>query len=172
MSEPQPEHQAGTGESEGEGEPDAYQAPIEHETEEVACRKGDDEVGNEGDIHYRLYIGNATEGIGVGTLQTVAKLVDDERNNETGYHEGYLGIVGKPTAYLVAEHEQRSGYRDGHNQNQVETGARRMAYALGIVLSVEIAHTYGYGCSHAIIHHVTQLSDGHHHLVGCQGDGS
>ena len=172
LTEPQPEHQAGTGEAEGEGEPDACQTPIEYEAEEVSCRKGDDEVGNEGDVHYRLYIGNATKGVGVGALQTVAKLVDDERNNEAGYHECHFGIVGKPTAYLVAEQEQRNGYHDSHEQNQMKTGTGRMAYAFGVMLSVEIAHTHGHGCCHTIIHHVAQLSDGHHHLVSCQSHSS
>ena len=38
LTEPQPEHQAGTSEPEREGEPDACQAPIENETEQIACR--------------------------------------------------------------------------------------------------------------------------------------
>ena len=96
------EHQSGAGESEREGEPDACQAPIEHEAEEVACRKGDDEVGNEGDIHYRLYIGDAAEGIGVGALHSVAELVDDERYDEACHHEGYFVVVRKPTADFIS----------------------------------------------------------------------
>ena len=106
LTEPQPEHQAGTGEAEGEGEPDACQTPVEYEAEEVACREGDDEIGNEGEVHHRLHIGYATKGVGVGALQPIAKLVDDERNDEAGYHESHFGAVRKPTAYLVAEQEQ------------------------------------------------------------------
>ena len=60
LTESEIEHQPCTGESEREGEPDAGQAPIEHEAEEVACRKGDDEIGNEGIEHDRLNIGNTT----------------------------------------------------------------------------------------------------------------
>ena len=106
LAESEIEHQSCTGKSEREREPDAGQSPIEHEAEEVACRKGDDEVGNEGDVHHRLHIGYATEGIGVSALQAVAKLVDDERNDEVSYHESHFGAVRKPTAYLVAEQEQ------------------------------------------------------------------
>ena len=120
LTEPQPEHQAGTGEAEGEGEPDACQAPVEYEAEEVACREGDDEIGNEGDVHHRLHISYATEGIRIGALHSVTELVEDERNDEVSHHEGYFGIVRKPTAYLMAEQEQRNGYHDSHQQNQVE----------------------------------------------------
>ena len=77
MSETEIEHQPCTGKSEGEGEPDAGQAPIEYETKEVSCRKGDDEVGDEGNVHHRLYIGNTAEGIGIVALHAVAELVDD-----------------------------------------------------------------------------------------------
>ena len=123
LTKPQPEHQAGTGEAEGEGEPDACQTPVKYEAEEVACREGDDEIGNEGDVHHRLHIGYATEGIRVVALHAVAELIDDERDDEAGYHKGYFGIVGKPTAYLVTEQEQRDGYHDSHQQNQVEACA-------------------------------------------------
>ena len=172
LTETEIEHHPCAGESEGEGEPDTCQAPVEDETEEVARGEGDDEVGNEGDVHHRLYIGNATEGVGVGALQAVAELIDDERNDEASHHKGHFGIVGKPTAYLVTEQEQRNGYHDSHEQNQMKTGTGRMAYAFGVMLSVEIAHTHGHGCCHTIIHHVAQLSDSHHHLVSCQGHGS
>ena len=60
LAETEIEHQSCTGESEGEGEPDTGQAPIEHETEQIACRKGDDEIGNEGIEHDRFHIGNTT----------------------------------------------------------------------------------------------------------------
>ena len=95
------EHYSCTGKSEGEGEPDAGQAPIENETEKVACRKGDDEVGNEGIEHDRLNIGNTAEGIGIVALHAVAELVDDERDDEASHHEGYFGIVRKPTSDFI-----------------------------------------------------------------------
>lgn len=62
-SESPPEHQSGTGQSEWEGEPDARQSPIKNKAEEVACRKRDDEVCNESDVHHRFYIGDASERI-------------------------------------------------------------------------------------------------------------
>ena len=101
LAETEIEHQSCTGKSEGEGEPDAGQAPIEHEAEEVACRKGDDEVGNEGIEHDRFHIGNAAEGIGIVTLHAVAELIDDERDDEASHHEGYFGIVRKPTSDFI-----------------------------------------------------------------------
>ena len=58
LAESEIEHQPCAGESEREGEPDACQAPIENETEQIACRKGDDEIGDEGIEHDRLYVGN------------------------------------------------------------------------------------------------------------------
>ena len=89
------------------------------------------------------------------------------------YRAGFLqGKLNKPTAYLVTEQEQRNGYHDSHEQNQMKTGTGRMAYAFGVMLSVEIAHTHGHGCCHTIIHHVAQLSDSHHHLVSCQSHSS
>ena len=154
LTETQPEHQPCTGEAEGEGKPDAGQAPIEHEAEEVACREGDDEIGDEGIEHDRLYIGNTTKGIGIVALHAVAELVDDERDDEASHHEGYFGIVGKPTAYLVTKQEQRNGYHDCHQQNQMKAGTGRMAHTFGVMLSVEIADTDGHGCCHAIIYHV------------------
>ena len=114
MSESEIEHQSCTGESEWEGKPDACQAPIEHETEQIACRKGDDEIGDEGNVHHRLNIGNTAEGIRVVALHAVTELIDDEWNDEASHHKGYFGIVGKPTAYLVTKQEQRNGYDDSH----------------------------------------------------------
>ena len=101
LAESEIEHQSCAGESEREGEPDACQAPIEHETEQIACRKGDDEIGNESDVHHRFHIGNTAEGIRVVALHAVAELIDDERNDEAGHHEGYFGIVRKPTADFI-----------------------------------------------------------------------
>ena len=98
-----PIHQSGTGQSEGEGEPDARQAPIEHEAEKVAGWKWDDEIGQEGDVHDWLDIGNATEGVGVVALQTVTELVDDEWYDEAGYCQGDCIIVCKPTADFVSQ---------------------------------------------------------------------
>ena len=103
LTESEIEHQSCTGESEREGEPDAGQSPIEHETEQIACRKGDDEIGDEGNVHHRLYIGNTAEGIRVVALQTVAELVNDERNDEAGHHKGYFIIVRKPTTYIIPQ---------------------------------------------------------------------
>ena len=103
MSETEIEHQPCAGESEREGEPDACQAPIEYETEEIACREGDDEIGDEGIEHDRFHIGNAAEGIGIVALQTVAELIDDERDDEAGHHEGYFIIVCKPTTYFIPQ---------------------------------------------------------------------
>ena len=103
MSESEIEHQPCAGESEGEGEPDACQAPIENETEQIACRKGDDEIGNEGIEHDRLNIGNTAEGIGIVALHAVAELVDDERDDEASHHKGYFIIVRKPTTDFIPQ---------------------------------------------------------------------
>ena len=101
LAESEIEHQPCTGEAEGEGKPDAYQAPIENETEQIACREGDDEVGNEGIEHDRFHIGNAAEGIGVVALHAVAELIDDERDDEASHHKGYFIIVRKPTTDFI-----------------------------------------------------------------------
>ena len=101
LAETEIEHQSCTGKSEGEGEPDTGQAPIEHEAEEVACRKGDDEISNESDVHHRFHIGNTAEGIRVVALHAVAELIDDERDDEASHHEGYFGIVRKPTSDFI-----------------------------------------------------------------------
>ena len=103
MSESEIEHQSCTGESEWEGKPDACQAPIEDEAEEVARRERDDEIGNEGIEHDRLNIGNTAEGIGIVALHAVAELIDDERDDEAGHHEGYFIIVRKPTTYFIPQ---------------------------------------------------------------------
>ena len=101
LAESEIEHQPCAGESEREGEPDAGQAPIENETEQIACRKGDDEIGDEGDVHHRFHIGNAAEGIGIVALHAVAELIDDERDDEASHHKGYFGIVRKPTSDFI-----------------------------------------------------------------------
>ena len=74
--EPSPEHQSGTGQSEREGKPDARQSPIKNKAEEVACRKGDDEVCDESNVHHRFDIGDATEGVRVIALHPVSELVE------------------------------------------------------------------------------------------------
>ena len=101
LAETEIEHQSCTGKSEGEGEPDTGQAPIEYETKEVSRWKGDDEIGNEGIEHDRLNIGNTAEGIGIVALHAVAELVDDERDDEASHHEGYFGIVRKPISDFI-----------------------------------------------------------------------
>ena len=101
LAESEIEHQPCAGESEGEGKPDAGQAPIEYETEKVARRERDDEISNESDVHHRFHIGNAAEGIGIVALHAVAELIDDERDDEAGHHEGYFGIVRKPTSDFI-----------------------------------------------------------------------
>ena len=101
LAEPEIEHQPCAGESEGEGEPDTGQAPIEYETKEVSRWKRDDEISNESDVHHRFHIGNAAEGIGIVALHAVAKLIDDERDDEAGHHEGHFIIVRKPTADFI-----------------------------------------------------------------------
>ena len=103
LTESEIEHQPCTGEAEGEGKPDAGQAPIEDEAEEVACREGDDEISNESDVHHRFHIGNTTEGIGIVALHAVAELIDDERDDEASHHEGYFIIVCKPTTYFIPQ---------------------------------------------------------------------
>ena len=95
------EHYSCTGEPEREGEPDAGQAPIEYETEKIARWERDDEISNEGDVHHRFHVGNATEGIGVVALHAVAELIDDERDDEASHHKGYFGIVRKPTSDFI-----------------------------------------------------------------------
>ena len=103
LAETEIEHQSCTGESEWEGEPDAGQAPIEYETEKVARRERDDEISNESDVHHRFHIGNAAEGIGIVALHAVAELIDDERDDEAGHHEGYFIIVRKPTTDFIPQ---------------------------------------------------------------------
>ena len=103
LAESEIEHQSCTGESEGEGKPDAGQAPIEHEAEEVARRERDDEISNESDVHHRFHVGNAAEGIGIVALHAVAELIDDERDDEASHHEGYFGIVRKPTTDFIPQ---------------------------------------------------------------------
>ena len=95
LAESEIEHQSCAGQAEGEGKPDAGQAPIEHEAEEVACREGDDEIGDEGIEHDRLYIGNTTKGIGIVALHAVAELIDDERDDEASHHEVGLRTMPK-----------------------------------------------------------------------------
>ena len=103
LAETEIEHQPCAGESEREGEPDACQAPIEDEAEEVARRERDDEISNESDVHHRFHVGNATEGIGVIALHAVAELIDDERDDEAGHHKGYFIIVRKPTTDFIPQ---------------------------------------------------------------------
>ena len=172
LAESEIEHQPCAGQTEREGEPDAGQSPIEHEAEEIACRKGDDEIGDEGDVHHRFHIGNAAEGIGIVALHAVAELIDDERDDEAGHHECYFIIVCKPTTYFIPQQEEGNGYTDGHGQDDVKACTGSMTNSFCVLLPVEIADTYRYGSSHAIIHHISQLTDGHHHLMGCQGNGS
>ena len=78
LAESEIEHQSCTGKSEWEGEPDAGQSPIEHEAEEVACRKRDDEISNEGDVHHRFHVGNASQGVGIIALHSIAELVNNK----------------------------------------------------------------------------------------------
>ena len=101
LAETEPEHESGAGKSEWKREPNTCQPPIKSKTEEVSGRKGNDKVGDEGDIHGRFYIGNTAECIGVVALHAVAKLVNDERQDEACYHKCYFIIISEPTADFI-----------------------------------------------------------------------
>ena len=109
LAETEPEHESGAGKSKWERKPDACQSPIKDKTEEVSGRKGNDEVSDEGDIHGRLNIGNAAKRVGVIALHTVAKLVNDEWQDEACHHECYFVIVGKPSTYFISKKEEGDG---------------------------------------------------------------
>lgn len=102
LTETEIKHQPCTGEAKGEGEPDADQPPIEDEAEEVADWKGNDEIGNESNVHDGFHIGNATEGVGVVTLHPVTELIDNEWDDEACHHECHFSIVRKPVADFIS----------------------------------------------------------------------
>ena len=122
LAETEIEHQPCAGESEREGEPDARQTAIEYESEQIARRQGDEEIGDEGNVHHWFDIGYSAQGVGVIALQAIAKLVDDERKDEACHHECHFVVLGKPSAHLVTEKEKWNGYGQTHQQNDVEAG--------------------------------------------------
>ena len=155
FSESEPEHEPCTGESEWERKPDAGQPPIEDEAKEVSCRKRDDEVGDEGNVHHWLNISDAAEGIRIGALHPIAELVDDERKDEARHHERHFIVVREPSAYFMTKEEEGDGNADGEHQDDVEACIGRMQDTGFIVLSMEIADSDGNGCGHTIINHIS-----------------
>ena len=82
LVEAEAEHETGTCQAERKGHPYSGQAPVEDETEDVAGWERNHEIGDKGDVHYRLDIGDPPQGIGVGALQSVSELVDNEREHQ------------------------------------------------------------------------------------------
>ena len=66
--------------------------------------------------------------------------------------------------------EQKYGDRSAyyHSQDNMEAYIGCFPDTDQIVLTVKIADTYRYGCSHTIIHHETNLRNGYHNLIGSQ----
>ena len=74
--------QARGGQSEGEGIPDADEAQVERDAEEVAQRQRDDEEGEEGVDHQRTDVGEAAEAVAEDDLHAVADLIQRSGNSD------------------------------------------------------------------------------------------
>jgi hypothetical protein len=55
---------SGCSQSERKCHPYSYDSPIHDETEKIAGRQGDKEIGDECDIHHGFHICDSTKGIG------------------------------------------------------------------------------------------------------------
>ena len=164
------EHQTGTGQPQGEGVPKPDQPTCTGEAKQIGCRQGDQEIGDEGIIGHALHIRDASQGIRIGTLQAIAKLIDHKGNHQLGHQTRYLRIVGKPGAQKVSAGQQRDGKQNGHHPNQLHTGLGGTTNAHHIPLAFILTDLNGHGCRQSIIDHVPQLTDREHHLMSGQGD--
>ena len=101
----------GSGKTEGESRPDAQKSPTKRDAEEITQRKRDDEIGHESHIHQWFYMRYTAQGVGIGTLKTVAELVNYKRYDDLRHHQADFAAVGKPTAYGASQ--QHHGHRNG-----------------------------------------------------------
>ena len=112
------------GQTEREGDPDAQNAQAAREPQGVAQRQGDDEIGDEGIEHHRLHTGDATQRIGKGILQSVAKLIYHHQDNQRSHIRLHLHIIIKPATYLMAKQEYRQTHTQREQQVQPEPVAK------------------------------------------------
>ena len=163
-----PVHKPGAGEAEREGHPNADEAPAEDESEEVAQRQGDEEIGNEGHWDERLYVGHSPKGIAVDALQGIAQLIDGEDGNYCCHQVCHLAAAGEERSDLVPKQENGQGDDECHCPGQIQTGLCH-ALCLGhITCPAIIAYLYCYGSCHSVVEHEAQLSHGIHDVMSCQ----
>jgi len=163
---------ASDGESEREGDPDALNAQAARKTKRVAQWQGDDEVGDEGIRYHRFDAGDASQGVGEGILQAVAKLIHHHPDDEHRHVLLHLHVVVKPSAYLMAQEEHGDAHQRREHQGESPAIVGVAANGGKILLSHEVAHSDGHRSRHTRKHEVEELREGNHHLVRSQRDGA
>ena len=86
------------------------------ESERIPQGQGNYKVGDEGIRYHRLDAGDASEGVGEGILQSVAKLIHHHPDDEHRHVLLHLHIVVEPSTYLVAQEEHRDAHQRGEHQ--------------------------------------------------------
>lgn len=172
LSESPPHHHARRCQSERECHPHAHQSVAQHEAAEVAHGQRDDEEGDERNEHQWLHIGDAAQRVGVVDLHAVAKLIDEERQEQREHSRRHLRAVGEPRTYVVAQQEDGAAKHHLKHHHQVQTRRHRVAHVLHVALTVEVACAYSHRSPKSVVDHERELRDGCHHLVRCQGNGA
>lgn len=97
IAEAQPQHHPGTGQTERESHPHADQSPAQYKTAKISYGQRYNKIRNKCNNHHRLYIRYAPQRIGKVDLQSVAKLINQEREEQRGYQRRSLSLsVNQP----------------------------------------------------------------------------
>ena len=149
----QAEQSARKGQPDGVANPHALDAPVEDEAAEVADRHGNNNVADEGNHRHGSDVADAPEGIGIGDLQGIAKLVSNQDDYQCGNHLDDLRRIGKEPSDDVLGKEEYARCRHGKAEYQMEACRRCPACIQEVALPVIIANAHRDRCSHAIINH-------------------
>ena len=109
------------------------------------------------------------EGVGIGDLQAVAKLIDDDDQGELGDQLTNRRICGEQQTYLMAQQKEGHRHQYRHQHDKVETCRRRVVGRTEVALTGKMTDAHGNRCRQTIIYHEKQLRQRGHNLMGGKG---
>lgn len=155
----------GKGETEGEGEPHPHQASVQADAEEISQRQRHNEIREKGHKHHRPDISQSAHGIAEGTLQAIAELINDQRNDGIRHLCRDHRRTGEKVPHALAEDNHRYRHEDSDHEVEMASCPCRTPNGCVVVLSMEMADADRHRRGERIIELEEELTDGKHNLM-------
>ena len=141
----QVEEYAGKGETNRETEPNAMNAQTCFEAEAVGAGNCHQKVTDKCAVHDGLHVLYASEHAGIAELQTVAKLVGEEQDEQRHRNRSHLCRIGENAGGRESEYVEQRGKRGRYGQHHQETLLGVFSHAIEVLFAVGVAHENGNG---------------------------